>query len=302
MLLYKIIFILCKRTIPYRVLLTPNSHQSKKIILYSHHYLNWEPDYPMEDDYKNWFKHMVYVTYKNFTLQDFTSRLYSFLNVYMPLATVNIYEYRSKVYTNLSSFSCNNLIFRSAERVEVDDTLLNQMNFDSHSMGICFKSIIFESSVDNACSVFFKKIHFQEGSSIYIPLNYGTLDNTTRYINLFSPKQNCYDEYHLRLCDELREPLNSALENILLRKEEETAHNKTDHEKKSIYEKEAPLLRHNEKASFVTLDEYNATYIRTVIEHTNGRISGKNGAAALLGVPPTTLWSKMRKLNIKPVK
>ncbi|MFR8275906.1 MAG: helix-turn-helix domain-containing protein [Desulfovibrio fairfieldensis] len=50
--------------------------------------------------------------------------------------------------------------------------------------------------------------------------------------------------------------------------------------------------------AFHSLDEHVAQYIRHVIQHTNGRISGKNGAASILGLPPTTLWSKMRKLKI----
>jgi len=32
---------------------------------------------------------------------------------------------------------------------------------------------------------------------------------------------------------------------------------------------------------------------------TNGQIKGTKGAAALLGVPPSTLYHKMRKLGIK---
>lgn len=256
----------------------------------------------MEDEYKSWLRQMIYVTYKKFSLQEFTSNLYTFLSFYMPLATVDIYQYRERVYKNISSFSCNKNLFHSADRVEIDEELLNQMNFDAHVMGICFKSVIFESDQDNACSIFFKKIHFREGSSIYLPLNYGTLDNTTRYISLFSPGKGCYNERHLRLCDELREPLNSALENILLRYGEEMDRNKSDRENKSINGMEPSSSRYAGKGSVVTLDEYNANYIRTVIEYTNGRISGKNGAAALLGIPPTTLWSKMRKLNIRPIK
>ena len=50
--------------------------------------------------------------------------------------------------------------------------------------------------------------------------------------------------------------------------------------------------------AFHNLDEHIAQYIRQVIQYTNGRISGKNGAASILGLPSTTLWSKMRKLKI----
>ncbi|WP_326983123.1 sigma-54 dependent transcriptional regulator [Chryseobacterium sp. MYb264] len=48
-----------------------------------------------------------------------------------------------------------------------------------------------------------------------------------------------------------------------------------------------------------TLHEFEKEYILKVVEKCNGRISGKNGAAVLLGLPSTTLISKMQKLGIK---
>lgn len=47
------------------------------------------------------------------------------------------------------------------------------------------------------------------------------------------------------------------------------------------------------------LHEFEKEYILKVVEKCNGRISGKNGAAVLLGLPSTTLISKMQKLGIK---
>lgn len=48
-----------------------------------------------------------------------------------------------------------------------------------------------------------------------------------------------------------------------------------------------------------TLQEVEKEHILKVVEKCNGRISGKNGAALLLGLPSTTLISKMQKLGIK---
>jgi len=48
-----------------------------------------------------------------------------------------------------------------------------------------------------------------------------------------------------------------------------------------------------------TLQEIEKEYILKVIEKCNGRISGKQGAAVLLGLPSTTLISKMQKLGIE---
>ena len=49
----------------------------------------------------------------------------------------------------------------------------------------------------------------------------------------------------------------------------------------------------------VPLDEFERHYILEVLKITNYQISGDRGAAALLKLPPSTLYSKMRKLGIK---
>jgi PAS domain S-box-containing protein len=52
-------------------------------------------------------------------------------------------------------------------------------------------------------------------------------------------------------------------------------------------------------ADDLTLDEVQRRYIMAVLEKTGGRVSGKKGAAAILGLKPTTLESRMVKLGIK---
>ena len=49
-----------------------------------------------------------------------------------------------------------------------------------------------------------------------------------------------------------------------------------------------------------SLSENNKTYISKVLELKKWKISGKDGAASILGLPPSTLRSKMNKLGIKP--
>ena len=53
------------------------------------------------------------------------------------------------------------------------------------------------------------------------------------------------------------------------------------------------------EANFPSLEEYERQYIRRVLKHTNGRINGPEGAAAVLGMHPNTLRSRMKKLGIK---
>ena len=51
-------------------------------------------------------------------------------------------------------------------------------------------------------------------------------------------------------------------------------------------------------SSIATLDEMERDHIRKALQNTGWRVSGKGGAAELLGLKPTTLESRMKKLGI----
>ncbi|MFQ5605335.1 MAG: sigma 54-interacting transcriptional regulator [bacterium] len=53
---------------------------------------------------------------------------------------------------------------------------------------------------------------------------------------------------------------------------------------------------------FTTLEEHERQHILQALELTNWRVRGKRGAAEILGMKPTTLESRMLKLNIKRMK
>ena len=54
--------------------------------------------------------------------------------------------------------------------------------------------------------------------------------------------------------------------------------------------------------AILTLAESERRLIRRALEKCNGRLAGANGAAKLLGVNRSTLWSRMQKLGIQSVK
>ena len=49
----------------------------------------------------------------------------------------------------------------------------------------------------------------------------------------------------------------------------------------------------------VSLDELERRHIRKVLKATNYQVKGVHGAAALLGLPPSTLFSKIKRLGLK---
>jgi len=48
-----------------------------------------------------------------------------------------------------------------------------------------------------------------------------------------------------------------------------------------------------------TMDDHQRLYLQEVLRHTGGKIYGDGGAAALLGLPPSTLQSRMRRLGVE---
>jgi transcriptional regulator with GAF, ATPase, and Fis domain len=59
-----------------------------------------------------------------------------------------------------------------------------------------------------------------------------------------------------------------------------------------------PASARGSTSSPVTLEEVERKHIRDVLERVHWRISGKQGAAGILGLRPTTLHSRMKKLGI----
>jgi transcriptional regulator with GAF, ATPase, and Fis domain len=60
-----------------------------------------------------------------------------------------------------------------------------------------------------------------------------------------------------------------------------------------------PTALSNE-ASFSTLAQAEAEHIRAALKRARGRIKGEGGAASILGIKPSTLYSRMKKLGISP--
>jgi len=57
----------------------------------------------------------------------------------------------------------------------------------------------------------------------------------------------------------------------------------------------------NDNQKVKTLDEAERDYIISILRRCQGKIQGVGGAAELLGIPPTTLHSKIKKLHIKKI-
>lgn len=59
-----------------------------------------------------------------------------------------------------------------------------------------------------------------------------------------------------------------------------------------------PTVKDGDARPVTTLADAEADHIRAVLKRTDGRIKGAGGAAALLGMKPSTLYTRMKKLGI----
>ncbi|MQA28210.1 MAG: PAS domain S-box protein [Luteitalea sp.] len=69
-----------------------------------------------------------------------------------------------------------------------------------------------------------------------------------------------------------------------------------------ILEEHLGILHHGQPApaAFPTLEDMERQHIMRALEHTGGVLAGPQGAARLLGMSRSTVWSRMRKLGIQP--
>jgi formate hydrogenlyase transcriptional activator len=61
-------------------------------------------------------------------------------------------------------------------------------------------------------------------------------------------------------------------------------------------------LEEKRKSELIPLEEYEKQYILEVLQHTKGAIYGPKGAAVILGLKPSTLQSRMKKLCVERPK
>ncbi len=64
----------------------------------------------------------------------------------------------------------------------------------------------------------------------------------------------------------------------------------------------SPPSQTGEGGTLITLEELERDHIVRTLEHTNWRVSGEKGAAKILGLNPTTLEARMKKLGITRMK
>lgn len=247
----------------------------------------------MVSDKNEWINELIYTSYRDLPLQTLLKNLYSFFSIHMPLSYLTLYRYQDGTITKIAMHTNYKGLFSSPDVVRIPDDIMQALHLDTTNSGTWYQTRICSESAGYPYSKVSKMLHPNPGTSIFVPLDYFINYGELRYLSVFSLGECSYTQDHVELCETIRKPLGAAVRDILLMGEQKKGEHR-EHDRNSYLSDESQ----GEPQTFRSLDEHTADYIRQVIKHTNGRISGKNGAAAILGLPPTTLWSKMRKLKI----
>lgn len=137
----------------------------------------------------------------------------------------------------------------------------------------------------------------EEESSIYFPLIIDDFLTTSLYITISTVGTGKYTDEHRAFCEKIRAPLAAALTNVLQHEAlaaepASAAGGRRSNPSESLSQLREPAL------TYPTLDAVIKSHIRKTLDLTQGRVSGPRGAAKLLGVPSSTLSSKIRRLGI----
>lgn len=236
-------------------------------------------------------------------ISDFTRKVSSFLKRYMPVSAAYICFFEKDTLFKVAEH-VNYIKTPFPDQVIIPEDILNRMyvedNFftgDVHSIrnftgeGSCVFSEFRNSLFNN-----------EESSSIYIPIKHHVLEDIHIYMSIYSIGKNRFSQEDIDICSFIQPMLIDTFNSILL-------YNDINALKQSFIAEKSPSVaksiieRYDSSANgdaFPTLDAIIIEHIKLAITKANGKIAGPDGAASLLGLNTSTLWSKIRKYNIDP--
>ena len=140
-----------------------------------------------------------------------------------------------------------------------------------------------------------RSVYKTDTSAVYIPLKFNMLRETSVTMVVLSMGVDNYTQEHLDICSCLQPVFIDNFLNILSENSSDRAFDLP-----SPKSKQEPNSKRNKDNAepFQTFNEVTINYIIKALNRTNGKISGQDGAAELLGLNPSTLWSKIRKYRI----
>lgn len=243
---------------------------------------------------KDVLHNMIVESLSHLTYPELSERLAMFFRHYMPLSALAFYVYYDRKVVKIAEYAFTD-VSMGPDKAEFPQGLLEEYvqepahndDFDIHIQ-----------TEDSAIGKMHALVHTSPSTSLHVPLTF--YKNRMLYMSITAYGQDRYGTEHVDLCRLVRPALIMAMGNTV-------SSQRIDLRDREALEKlerfdgpnAVPVdVSGNEHEEFLPLDEYMVNYIQRVLRHTRGRVAGKNGAAVLLGMHVSTLWSKIRKFHI----
>lgn len=238
------------------------------------------------------FQKCIGSLFVNESVEFFTKKVAMFLSMYMPISALFLVSSRGNTVTKLSEYNPVPAL-SLGDKLTVAPDLMLRMKTEKHffSEG-AFSIKVYTGHETCVFSELHNKIYGMETSAIYIPIRYNLLKDSTVLFALISIGKDCYTQGHHDVCSCIQPVLVDSFLNIVSES--------GDDQSTPRHERPAERIMDGDKP-FQTFNEVTVNHIIKALTLTNGKISGQDGAAELLGLNPSTLWSKIRKhhINVK---
>ena len=221
------------------------------------------------------FKKFINSVLSDASLDFFVKRAAVFLSMMMPVSSLFIFRSVEGSITKLAE--CNKTpAINISDHFAISPESMTRLRTEKHffSEGACNLKI-FTGHETCAYADVHRSVYKTDTSAVYIPLKFNMLRETSVRMVVLSMGVDNYTQEHLDICScaiDLPSPKS--------KQEPNSKRNKDNAE------------------PFQTFNEVTINYIIKALNRTNGKISGQDGAAELLGLNPSTLWSKIRKYRI----
>ena len=223
------------------------------------------------------FKKFINSVLSDASLDFFVKRAAVFLSMMMPVSSLFIFRSVEGSITKLAE--CNKTpAINISDHFAISPESMTRLRTEKHffSEGACNLKI-FTGHETCAYADVHRSVYKTDTSAVYIPLKFNMLRETSVRMVVLSMGVDNYTQEHLDICSCLQPVFIDNFLNIL-------SENSSDR----AFDLPSPKSK----------QEPNSNYIIKALNRTNGKISGQDGAAELLGLNPSTLWSKIRKYRI----
>ncbi len=230
----------------------------------------------------------VNATFENSPLRFFIERTATFLSTLMPVSSLFLFRASGNVTIKLAE--CNKTPgVHVSDRVVIPAETMTRLRTEKHffSGSLC-EAKIFTGLETCVYAEMHRALYKIDTSAIYIPIKYNLLKETRVILVVASAGVDNYTQEHLDICTTLQPVFIDCFLNILSEHSPQTDAGAKEGDSANMLSSEA----------FETFDEVTVGHILKALNRTGGKISGQDGAASLLGLNPSTLWSKIRKYHI----